>query len=128
MNTTTSYYDNEVKAAIGIFKGFVTTEEFKRVAESLHKIRTDNRSNKQLNNIEDMKVLTKEIRTWLQDVWFPEAIKTGLQYFAFVVPNDKVGSLSMKEANKEAQNIPNMEIQYFDNDAKAKEWLMSKGN
>jgi|GEM_PF-1142475 len=128
MDTKTSYYDNESKAAIGIFKGFVTPGEFKNIANSLHEIRTANKSNKQLNNIEDMKVLTEDIRIWLKDEWFPKAVETGLNYFAFVVPKDLVGKLSMKDANKEAQAVPNMEIQYFDNEVSAKKWLKSQEN
>ncbi len=126
MVNKTSYYDADIKAAIGIFKGFVNSDEFKRIAEDLHQVRIDNRSNKQLNNIEDMKVLTVDIREWLKDVWFPRAIETGLKYFAFVVPKDLVGSLSMKDANEEAQFIPDMEIKYFDNETSAREWLKSK--
>jgi len=126
MDSKTSYYDADTKAAIGIFKGFIKSDEFKSIAENLHQIRIDNKSNKQLNNIEDMKVLTEDIRVWLKDVWFPKAIETGLNYFAFVVPKDIVGGLSMKEANKEAQSVPNMEIKYFDNETSAREWLKSK--
>ncbi len=126
MNESTSFYDMEINAAIGVFKGFLSTEEFRAIAENLHKLRSENSSCRQLNNIENMKVLTKDVRDWLRDTWFPEAVKTGLKYFAFVVPNDNVGTLSMKEANKDAQSNPDIEIQYFDNYDRAREWLKSK--
>jgi hypothetical protein len=126
MIKTDSYYDSDVQAAIGVFKGFLSTDEFKDVAKNLQKLRKENSSKKQLNNIEDMKVLSKEVREWLQGVWFPEALKTGLKYFAFVVPGDNVGKLSMKEANKEAQANPDIEIEYFNNEADAKAWLKSR--
>jgi hypothetical protein len=126
MSKADSYYDSDVKAAIGVFKGFLSTDEFKKVAENLQKLRKENSSKRQLNNIEDMKVLTKDVREWLQSIWFPEALKTGLKYFAFVVPGDNVGKLSMKEANKNAQANPDIEIEYFSNEAEAKEWLKSK--
>ena len=126
MDEKNFFFDKEINAAIGIFQGFLKAEDFKKSAEGIQKLRIDNKSNKQLNNIKDMKVLTSEIRDWLQDSWFPKASKTGLKYFAFVVPKDTVGHLSMNNANKKAESEYDIEIKYFENHEEARQWLLTK--
>ncbi len=126
MKESGAFYDQETKAAIGMFKGFLTTDKFKSIADELHEIRKKNNLSKQLNNIEDMKVLTQEVQTWLNDVWFPKAKINGLKHFAFVVPKDIFGKVSMESANADSSTTQGIEIEYFDDENKAKAWLKSK--
>lgn len=126
MKESGAYYDKDTRAAIGTFSGFLTTEKFKEIAEELHDIRKKNFSSKQLNNIQDMKVLTKEVQEWLNNTWFPKAKITGLKYFAFVVPKDIFGKMSMENANKNTEITNGIEIQYFGDESTAKTWLKSK--
>ncbi len=121
-----AFYDHETAAAIGVFKGFLTTDQFIKIAEELHDLREKNNSCKQLNNIEDMKVLTQDIQNWLNDVWFPKARKNGLKHFAFVIPKNVFGKMSMTNANKDESVRTGIEIEYFDTEASAKAWLRSK--
>jgi len=126
MSDSGAFYDKDVRAAIGVFKGFLTTDQFKGIANELHSIRKKNFSSKQLNDIQDMKVLTRDVQEWLDSTWFPEAVATGLKHFAFVVPKDIFGKLSMESANKNQNSTNVIEIQYFDNMDKAKTWLKTK--
>ncbi|HNV53490.1 MAG TPA: hypothetical protein PLH91_00145 [Tenuifilaceae bacterium] len=124
--TTNAVYDSRTNAAIGTFVGFLTPDEFKTVANQLLGILETKRLKKQLNDIKQMKVLKPEVQEWLNTDWFPRAQKIGLKYFAFVVPDDIFGKMSMDGANKNAQNAFGMEIQYFNNVDAAKNWLISK--
>jgi hypothetical protein len=121
-----AFYDSSCGAAIGHFQGYLNTDSFKRIAEELHGIRKNNSSSKQLNNIEQMKVLTPEIQKWLNDVWFPKAKLTGLKHFAFVIPKDVFGKVSMENANKNSAVTAGIQIQYFQSESDAKTWLKSK--
>ena len=123
---TNAVYDSRTNAAIGTFVGFLTPDEFKAVANQLLGILETKRLKKQLNDIKQMKVLKPEVQEWLNTDWFPRAQKIGLKYFAFVVPDDIFGKMSMDGANKNAQNAFGMEIQYFNNLDAAKNWLISK--
>ncbi len=124
--TTNAVYDSRTNAAIGTFVGFLTPEEFKTVANQLLSILETKRLKKQLNDIKQMKVLKPEVQEWLNTDWFPRAQKIGLKYFAFVVPDDIFGKMSMDGANKNAQNAFGIEIQYFNNVDAAKNWLIGK--
>lgn len=123
---TNAVYDSRTNAAIGTFVGFLTPDEFKTVANQLLGILETKRLKKQLNDIKQMKVLKPEVQEWLNTDWFPRAQKIGLKYFAFVVPDDIFGKMSMDGANKNAQNAFGIEIQYFNNVDAAKNWLVSK--
>ncbi len=124
--TSTAAYDMRSNAAIGTFIGFLTPDEFKTVANQLLGILESKRLKKQLNDIKLMKVLKPEVQEWLNTDWFPRAQKIGLKYFAFVVPDDIFGKMSMDGANKNAPNAFGIEIQYFNNLESAKTWLISK--
>lgn len=124
--TTNAVYDSRTNAAIGTFVGFLSPDEFKTVANQLLDILETKRLKKQLNDIKQMKVLKPEVQEWLNTDWFPRAQKIGLKYFAFVVPDDIFGKMSMDGANKNAQNAFGIEIQYFNNLDAAKNWLISK--
>jgi hypothetical protein len=126
MNGSKVYYDSTCGAAIGYFDGFLDAEKFKGLAEELHMIRKNYKSYKQLNNIENMKVLKPEVQQWLTEVWFPKAKELGLKYFAFVVPRDLFGKVSMENANKDTTKTNGIEIQYFKSEIEAKAWLQSK--
>lgn len=122
---SSAVYDKAANCALLSFKGFLTTDQFIEIAEQGHSIRVQYKTNKQLNDIEDMAVLTQEIQKYLKEKWFPKAVQTGLKFFAFVVPKNVLGAMSMKGANSDVDKT-GIEIQYFGSLAEAKNWLMSK--
>ncbi len=123
---STAVFDQKTNAAIGTFIGFLSPDEFKTIANELLNILETKKIKKQLNDIKQMKVLKPEVQEWLNTVWFPKAQKAGLKYFAFVVPDDIFGKMSMDGANKNAREMFGIELQYFNTIDNAKNWLVSK--
>lgn len=124
--TSTAMYDMQSNAAIGTFIGFLSPDEFKTIANQLLDILEKKKAKRQLNDVKRMKVLKPEVQEWLNTIWFPKAQKIGLKYFAFVVPDDIFGKMSMDGANKNATETFGIEIQYFNTVENAKKWLISK--
>ncbi len=124
--TSSAIYDLRSNAAVGTFVGFLSPDEFKSIANQLLDILEKKKIKKQLNDIKLMKVLKPEVQEWLNTVWFPKAKQTGLKYFAFVVPDDIFGKMSMDGANRNAKDTFGIEIQYFNSIENAKNWLISK--
>jgi len=124
--TSTALYDIKTNAAIGTFIGFLSPDEFKTIAIQLLNIIDAKKLKKQLNDVKRMKVLKPEVQEWLNTIWFPKAKSIGLRYFAFVVPDDIFGKLSMEGANKNATDAFGIEVQYFNSLDNAKNWLISK--
>lgn len=125
-NGSNAVYDVSTNAAIGTFIGFLSPDEFKTIANQLLNILEKKMIKKQLNDIKQMKVLKPEVQEWLNTVWFPKVQKIGLRYFAFVVPDDIFGKMSMDGANKNASKVFDIEILYFNTLDNAKNWLISK--
>ena len=126
MKNIETYFDDELHAVIWEINGFVSFDDFVTYAKQTHSLRSINNSTKQLNNIKNMKVLSKEIQSWIDKEYFPRAKRSGLKYFAFVVPDNTFGKISMTTVNDNASKKYNMEIEYFDNEQLAKDWLNTK--
>lgn len=124
--TSNAIFDFPTNAAVGTFVGFLSPDEFKSLANQLLDILEKKKIKKQLNDIKRMKVLKPEVQEWLNTIWFPKAKQAGLKYFAFVVPDDIFGKMSMDGANRKAQDTFGIEIQYFNTIDNAKNWLISK--
>lgn len=124
--TSSVIYDIETNAVFGTFIGFLSPDEFKTIGNQQLDIIETKRLKKALNDVKRMKVLKPEVQEWVNNIWFPRAQKLGLKYFAFVVPDDIFGKISMEGANKNAVNSFGIEIQYFNNLDIAKNWLVSK--
>jgi hypothetical protein len=124
--TSSVVYNIETNAVFGTFIGFLSPDEFMAIGNQQLEMLETKRLNKVLNDVKRMKVLKPEMQEWVNNIWFPKAQKLGLKYFAFVVPDDIFGKLSMEGANKNAINALDIEIQYFNNYDSAKNWLVSK--
>jgi len=126
MKNTNAHYDSTLNAVIWEINGFVSFEDFKTAGKLTHTLRKKHRTNKQINNIKDMKILSKEIQDWIDGVYFPSAKESGLKHFAFIVPKNTFGKLSMEKVNADASKLFNMEIEYFNNANEAAKWLSTK--
>ena len=124
--TSKAYFDKESNAAIGEFVGFLKPDEFKSIANKLIQMLEEKDLKRQINDVKLMKVLSQDTQNWLNTDWFPRAKEAGLKFFAFVVPEDIFGKMSMKGANRKAENMLGIEIQYFSDMELAKDWVKSK--
>ena len=126
MKETNTYFSTELNAVVWEINGFVNTEKFKGFAMETLDLLKKHSVKKQLNNVQNMKVLTKDIQIWIDEVWFPKAKTVGLKHFAFVVPNDTFGKASMDTVNADAKVKYGINIEYFMNEESAKQWLISQ--
>ncbi len=58
---------------------------------------------------------------WIETVWMPQAIESGLHYFAHVISPDIFGQLSAKDLEKKTVGTFNMGL--FENIEQAKVWI-----
>jgi len=125
MNNTITFFDEKIGATIWEIAGIANVHYFKTVSEITHVLRKSNNSIKQINCIKDMKVLSDEILDFIKNEYFAMAKKSGLKYFAFVIPNNEEGLYSMEYANKGASKW-GIDIKYFNKKSDAINWLNSK--
>ncbi|NOQ24912.1 MAG: hypothetical protein GQ564_06065 [Bacteroidales bacterium] len=126
MKESKTYFNEELKIVICEINGFLNTEKFKESGSKSNELLKKYSVCKQLNNIQNMKVLTMEIQAWVDEVWFPKAKISGLKHFAFVVPNDTFGKVSMDTVNADAKAKYGINVEYFTDEEVAKQWLISQ--
>ena len=126
MNTTITFFDDEIGAAIWEIAGVASFHYFKTVSEITHVLRTTNNSVKQINCNKSMEMLSDEILDFIKEEYFQKAKESGLKFFAFVIPKNNEGQSSMEIANTGAAEKWGIRIEYFTNRKEAVEWLASK--
>jgi hypothetical protein len=111
---------NAVKA---VFDNYIKEDDFKRFAnEILNKVKTSGKS-KLLYDTRGLKVMSQEVQDWINEVWFPEANNLGITHMAFIIPESVFGQMSMQQANSRKEKIGKINIEYFPDLDRAKNWL-----
>jgi hypothetical protein len=116
-------FDSKIQAVTGIFKGFLEIKEHQDIGNEILNSATANRAGKLIIDTSELKVIRQETQKWIEENWFPRAVKAGIKKMAFVIPKDALGKMSTQNVNQKSGPI---EIKYFDNTVIAKAWLSSK--
>ncbi len=118
-----AYYEQSFNGIVFTFSGTPSAEEFRNIALSGLDLLKSKGVTKILNNTSELEIVTIENQEWSQTVWFPMAQKAGLQYFAFVIPNNIFGEASAQQTNEKAEDEGDIQIQYFKTFDEAAAWL-----
>ena len=113
--------DDQLKCLIQNWKGFASSEKFREAIHKSVEQFNDKKLNKILSNTKDFGMVKKEDTDWLNNNAMPLLIKNGLKYAAFVVPSNVFSQMSVENFKKDASGP--IEIRYFDDADKAKQWL-----
>ena len=74
--------------------------------------------------ISNFGVVSKENKEWINAVWFPSVIGSGLRRMAVVVPSNIFGKMSADEVL--AKVTDQVHIRHFDNLEEAKNWIKNE--
>lgn len=121
-----AFFDSSINAVSIVFAGQPSLSEFKAKTNYIIDLLEKHNTNKVLNDTSGLIANSVENQEWAENVWFPNAIKSGLKYFAFVKSADLIGQVSAEQTNEKAEESGDVEIKYFDEILEAKEWLKSK--
>lgn len=116
--------DESLKCIIQHWRGFATSEKFREAIEKTIELFEERKLNKILSNTRDFGLIRKEDTDWANAYSMPLLIANGLKYVVFVVPRSAFSQISVENFKKESKN--SVEIQYFEDVAKAKEWMAGK--
>lgn len=120
----TAVHNAEAACLHVTFKGFIKYDELvEAIAYELEMIR-HYKLKKCLVNLREISVYPDGGQEYIRDVWFPQVIKEGIEFAAFVVPDDTFGKISMQEAHNYPQS--NLLMKHFNGADHALAWLMSQ--
>jgi len=116
-------FDPTNKAVIGTFKGFLEMAQHQAIGNEVLTVAGKNFCPRLIIDTSELSVIRKETQKWIEEDWFPRAIKLNIRFMAFIVSKDALGKMSTQSVNQKAGPI---EIQYVDSLASAKSWIGSK--
>lgn len=122
-------YDESVPCVRATFSGFMSSEDFKLfLNEGLRYMIKYKKPGEPFLWLADTRlhsVQSKSDTNWVATDWNPLALKNGIQYVAFVLPENIFGELSVRNYVSEAKkgSDSEMHIQMFNHDKRAIEWF-----
>ena len=113
--------DDNIKCLIQNWRGFASSERFREGINKTVELFKDKKLNKILSNTKDFGMVRKEDTDWVGTNAMPLLAQNGLKQIAFVVPKNVFSQMSVENFKKESQGP--VEIRYFDDVDKAKNWM-----
>ncbi len=116
--------DEKLQCLIQNWKGFATSEQFREgITQSVKFFQEKKNINKLISNTKDFAVVKKDDTDWVANTATPLMVQNGLKYMAFVLPTNVFTQVSVNNFKSKADEI--LQIQYFDDVDKSKQWLRS---
>jgi hypothetical protein len=117
-------YDAETPCVVMIWKGYATSAAFREGnAQVLAEINS-RRASKLLGDVTDFVLIGAEDQAWLNEVWIPRAMHSGLRKVALVQPSFYFNRVAIDTVAQKLDR-DRVELGFFDNRDAAKEWLRS---
>ena len=104
----------------------MTIEEYKEASLSLANEVKNHRATRILNNaVDSLFVVTPEIQDWVNKNVVSQFLQAGLQKYAIILPSELFTQVSIEQIVDDTQEVAQKRINYFDDEAKAREWLLN---
>jgi SpoIIAA-like len=117
-------FDSKTHSVIMEWKQFVRGDEFRSALDMGLNLLVQQGSSKWLADMRNMGVVAVDDQVWANIDWFPRAVKIGIRKMALVMPQSIVAQSSVIRIMRRVDGI-NIETAMFDNQADAKQWLVS---
>lgn len=125
-------YNPSAPCVIGRFTGFMSSDEFRTFLmqglDCCVKYRKGDEDFMWLADTSKHSIQPKEDTEWVATDWNPEAIKNGIMFVGFILPENVFGELSVKNymnATKKSANKGELNIGMFGTESAAIEWFQS---
>ncbi len=114
-------YDEASRCLSQHWKGYAKSEQFRAgILKSIELFR-EKRPSKLISNTKELAVISNEDTNWAATYATPIMIGHGLRYMAFIVPINVFTQVSVNNFKNKTED--KLQLQYFTDLAKAKEWL-----
>lgn len=118
-------WDESTQAVTVVWKGFVTLDKVRTGLEKALELYQAKGKGKWLADTTQILPFGKEAERWMNEDWFPRAIKAGVKKMALLIPKSSLGKMSLESL---MGKVPGTDLTtaYFDNQEAAKKWLISR--
>jgi len=116
------HWDDEVKCVQMEWKGFSYGELFRTGLNKGLQLVIERKTHRWLADLRKLGIVNQEDQNWSNNDWFPRALLGGVRRMAIVVPTSELAKMSVDAIMSKVDSLQ-LEIAYFDDVAKAKEWV-----
>ncbi len=103
----------------------MSEEEYKKASVSVPVYAENNGATKILiNAINSKYIVTPEIQDWVNKNTVPKFLQIGVEKLAILLPAELFSHVSVEQIIDDTSEVAKKRILYFDNEQKAKEWLL----
>ncbi|WP_224999169.1 hypothetical protein [Cesiribacter sp. SM1] len=103
--------------------GFISYDDLVRVLKYEFKMVEYYKLKKCIIDLTGIKVYPSGGGEYVKDVWFPQMERNGVNYIAFIVPENVFGEASMQKAHDKVEEHKNLQTRNFTDEASAKSWI-----
>ena len=105
------------------WKGFVDSENYTNILEETLSAAIEKGVKKIIFNATHLEAITDENRTWTYDYWFLKVKENEIVSFAFILPNDIFGEVSLKMIADKVKEQHKIKCEFFENSEQALNWI-----
>ena len=106
------------------WEGYATSQQFHEGTETMLNLLIEQRMHKVLANARDMVMISAEDQKWMETNFLPRAIRFGFKACAIVKPTNYFNKIAV-EAISFKVDKEKLQINFFETNEEAKEWLAS---
>ena len=123
-NLVKVFFYEEYETGLATWKGNGIGKEYVSSMEKIKDLIAEKKIKRWVAEISNFGVVSAENKEWVNTVWFPEVMASGLQRMAVVVPTNIFGKMSAEEVL--AKVTDRMHVRYFDDLESAKTWIKNE--
>ena len=119
-------FESRLECVCTAFSGKIRAHTFREMQEQALLLRQGYRASRLLLNLSDLVVLDAPAQGWLIREWLPEAVHSGYDVLAVIMPRDAVAGLLAHRILRAARSA-GMRVQAFPTVALATGWFLQLG-
>ncbi len=123
---TISWNEN-VNVIESVWKGFASSESYRKPLEKLLELMTSKKATKLLTDMTNMSAVSQSDQRWTETDFAPRLIETGVKYLVMVHPATPIGKMSLKAMQKAVEELDLPYDQFnTDNLEEGRGWLRNR--
>lgn len=105
------------------WKGYVDVDDYRHILDESLTASADKEVQKIIFNARNLEAITNENQEWTIENWFPRVKEQGIKTFAFIMPEDIFGEVSLQMIADKAGEEHNIKNKFFPNSDEALAWI-----
>jgi hypothetical protein len=115
-------WDQGVSSVLVEWEGWADSAEFKTLLDAGVRALVEHRGSRWLADCRRQRALSPADQEWGDQVWLPQAVASGLKWFAVVLPKSQLATINLQDREATLRQM-GLEVGYFTTVEEARAWL-----